>query len=66
MREKLPPAAFEQWLEIKEAADYCGISRQFLDEHRGDGIGPPCHQRGRKFIFCRRELDEWMKQKRIP
>ena len=60
---KPPPSAFEEWLTVKEAADYCGASRQFLEVHRSDNIGPRAHQRGRKFIYRRRDLDEWIKRK---
>jgi len=55
---------FEEWLTVKQAAAYCGVSRWFLSDHRGDGIGPPYHQRGVRILYTRPELDEWIKRNR--
>ena len=60
----VPASAYEEWLTVKEASAYCGVSRQFLEANRYNEKAPPAHRRGRKFIYCQRELDEWKKQQR--
>lgn len=54
----------EEWLEMKKATRFLGVSRQFLYEHRDDGCGPPFHRRGRRIIFSKKELEDWIDKNR--
>lgn len=53
------------WISIKEAANLCGVSRQWLYDHRRDGLGPPRHKRAFKDIYLRREVLDWIERQRI-
>jgi predicted DNA-binding transcriptional regulator AlpA len=62
---KIPDSAFEEWASIDEAAEFIGMSRGFLFDHRTDGKGPKCQRRGRKIVYRRRDLERWIEQQRI-
>jgi predicted DNA-binding transcriptional regulator AlpA len=53
-----------EWVRIKEAAHLCGVSRDWLGDHRTDGAGPPFHLRGGKVIYNRAELEVWIASQR--
>jgi predicted DNA-binding transcriptional regulator AlpA len=55
---------FDDWMTTKQAAAFCGITRQFLWEHRDDGIGPPYHLRGAKLLYSKSELTAWINNQR--
>lgn len=55
---------FDDWLTVKQAADFCGVSRQFLYLHRGDGHAPPYHKRGAKVLYSKKELLAWIDKQR--
>lgn len=61
----LTDKTYQEWLSVKAAADFCGVSRQFLFDHRKDGTGPQAHKRGRKFVYSKIELERWIESQKI-
>ena len=53
------------WLEVKQVAAKIGVSRMYLWRHRRDGQAPPAHQRGRKVLYLRSEVEQWMREQRV-
>jgi hypothetical protein len=41
------------------------VSRMYLWRHRRDGQAPPAHQRGRKVLYLRSEVEQWMREQRV-
>lgn len=50
----------ENWLNIKQAANYLGVSVWWLWQKRKDDNGPPFERWSpRKIMYCQDKLDEW-------
>lgn len=49
-----------QFIDTDAAAEYCGISRSFLEKRRLAGNGPPFTKIGRRVVYSRALLDEWL------
>lgn len=49
-----------EYLCIKEAARYTGLSRQWFEQARHKGDGPPYIKLGRAVRYKRSELDAWL------
>ena len=58
-----PPCA--EYLSVREAATYLGLSKAQLDIWRSKGVGgPPWYKHGHLVKYRRSELDAWMAPKR--
>ncbi len=54
-------------MRVKQAAEYCGLSKSFLDKARIYGGGPAFMRLGRSIIYNTEDLDRWLSsQKYIP
>ena len=51
-----------EYLNTHEAADYLGVSRQYLEAARYRGEGPPVSRVGRLCRYRKSALDSWMKR----
>jgi excisionase family DNA binding protein len=47
-------------LSQREAAAYCGLSPRTLERARVTGEGPPYAKLGRRVLYRRPDLDEWI------
>lgn len=47
-------------MRVKQAAEYCGLSKSFLDKARIYGGGPAFMRLGRSVIYSSIDLDVWM------
>lgn len=47
-----------------EAADYLGVSASFLNNHRTAGNGPMFIRLGRKVLYAKGDLDDFLNQNR--
>ena len=54
----------ESYLTTKQAADYLGVSHQFLEINRCKGGGPPFIKLSRLVRYKKSDLDEWMNKHR--
>jgi hypothetical protein len=52
-------------LDRSQAADYLGIARQTLATWAMLGRGPAYHKLGRKVVYLRRDLDDYIRSCRI-
>ena len=52
------------YLNTTQAAEYIGMSRQFLEIARHKGSGPNYHKLMRAVRYRREDLDEWMTRHR--
>ena len=50
------------WLNVGDAAEHLGVSKQTLHRWRGIGEGPPCHKIGQNLRYDRQELDAWTRE----
>jgi len=53
-----------EYLNTQKAADYLGVSRQFLEISRCKGVGPTFIKLSRLVRYKRNDLDEWMNKHR--
>jgi len=49
-----------EYLGVREAAEYLGLSKQQLDVHRMKRTGPAFHKVGRRVLYAIRDLRTWM------
>ena len=54
----------KQYLNIKQAADFIGVSRQTLDLWRRNGEGPAVHRVGTRVLYSVADLRAFMAEKR--
>jgi excisionase family DNA binding protein len=47
-------------LSQQEAADYCGLSPRTLERARVTGEGPPYAKLGRRVLYRRSDLEDWI------
>lgn len=52
------------WLVSKQVAPMLGISHRTLERWRSTGYGPPFHKPGRKILYSKSEVEEWLAGKR--
>lgn len=53
------------YMDTKEAAEYLGVSRQFLEKARSRGAGPAYHALTTRCIrYTRADLDAWVAERR--
>lgn len=57
-------AEFSNRMTVRQAAEYIGVERQFLDRRRNDGTGPEYLKLGRLVFYERTLLDEWISAQR--
>lgn len=53
---------YKTYFKNQEAADYLGVSPQWLDLARYKGNGPKFHKLGRMIRYSKAELDAFMRQ----
>ncbi|WP_425079865.1 helix-turn-helix transcriptional regulator [Ruegeria denitrificans] len=53
-----------EYLNIEEAADFIGVSRQSLDRWRMDASGPAVHRVGRRVMYSISDLRSFMDEHR--
>lgn len=53
------------YLDTPEAAEYLGVSPQFLEGARHRGDGPPYSRLVRRVKYTRDDLDNWMLKRRL-
>ena len=53
-----------RYLGTKEAAAYLGLSWKTLEKLRVTGKGPPYAKAGRRVIYDRHDLDEWVAERK--
>jgi hypothetical protein len=51
-------------LDVQQAAEYCGVSKSFLDKARCTGDGPTFHAIGRRRLYSEGDLDAWLAERR--
>ncbi len=56
--------ADKPYLNTTEAAEYLGVSPQFLEGARHRGEGPPYSRLVRRVKYIRTDLDAWMQKRR--
>ena len=62
MNESIEVSSFPDGrMDVKNAAEYLGLSQKTLAMKRSQGTGPQFIKRGRIFYF-REDLDEWLMQ----
>ncbi len=54
-----------EFLNIDEASNFIGVSRQTLDKWRMDGNGPAIHRVGRRVLYSIPDLMAFMEKHRI-
>ncbi|BCO08591.1 hypothetical protein GF1_09670 [Desulfolithobacter dissulfuricans] len=59
VRRKLQPIA----LNGSDAGRYLGISESMMRKMRSDGSGPPYKTIGRKIVYLRSDLQQWLENK---
>lgn len=47
-------------LRVKQAAEYCGLSKSYLDKARCYGGGPAYMKLGASVIYSTADLDAWL------
>lgn len=47
-------------MRVRQAAEYCGLSKSFLDKARIYGGGPAFIRLGRSIIYSSADLDTWL------
>lgn len=60
IEEKLSAPMQREYLNIDEAAEFIGVSRQTLDKWRMDATGPAVHRVGRRVLYSIADLREFM------
>ena len=52
-------------LRVKQAAEYCGLSKSYLDKARCYGGGPAYMKLGASVIYSTDDLDAWLAASRL-
>lgn len=47
-------------MSTSEAAKFLGVSRQWLEIHRNDDVGPPFSKVGKLYKYRRTSLENWL------
>lgn len=63
-KHQLDPSSTPEYLNTQQAADYLGVSHQFLEISRCKGGGPPFIKLSRLVRYKKCDLDEWMNKHR--
>lgn len=58
-------AAPREFLDIPEAAEFLGVSRQLLDQWRMERSGPAFHRVGRRVTYAIADLRAFMAARRV-
>jgi predicted DNA-binding transcriptional regulator AlpA len=54
-------------MRVQQAAEYCGLSKSFLNKARCYGGGPAFMRLGRSIVYSSADLDSWLaSQKQQP
>jgi hypothetical protein len=63
---EIAAANSEEYLDTKAAAEFIGLSKQFLEcgRSKGDPNQPPYMKVGRRVIYSRSELTKWLRHRR--
>lgn len=65
VREMVLNAVAPEYLSVRQASTYLGLSKAQLDVWRSKGCGgPPFYKHGHLVKYKRTELDSWMASKR--
>jgi len=62
VREVLNFIESDRFMDLKEAAEYLPLSERTIRQHLGE---IPCFRYGKKIIFKKSELDQWMETFRV-
>lgn len=62
MNVRIP--AESPYLSTRQAAEYLGVSRGWLETLRSRGAGPAYARIGARIIYDRRDLDRWVDSQR--
>ncbi len=62
VREVLIYLETDRFMDLKEAAEYLPLSERTIRQHLNE---IPCFRYGRKVIFKKSELDQWMETFRV-
>ncbi len=60
IEEKLSVSPQREYLNIDEAAEFIGVSRQTLDRWRMEATGPAVHRVGRRVLYSLVDLRAFM------
>ncbi|MEM6563235.1 MAG: helix-turn-helix domain-containing protein [Pseudomonadota bacterium] len=60
IEEKLSAPPQREFLNIDEAAEFIGVSRQTLDKWRMEATGPAVHRVGRRVLYSIADLRDFM------
>lgn len=55
---------FRRKLDVWAAAAYCGVSKSYLDKLRSAGGGPTYIKIGRRIVYAREDVDDWLTARR--
>ena len=64
IEEKLSAPMQREYLNIDEAAEFIGVSRQTLDKWRMEATGPAVHRVGRRVLYSIADLRDFMQTKK--
>ena len=53
-----------RYLDTRQAAAYLGLSSRMLRTMRAEGEGPPYARAGRRVIYDRLDLDDWVARRK--
>ena len=53
-----------RYLDTRQAAAYLGLSSRMLRTMRAEGEGPPYARAGRRVIYDRFDLDDWVARRK--
>ena len=59
-----PSAGRRRMLNARRAAEYCGVSKSFLDKARCTGYGAPLHKIGRRCLYDAADLNAWLAEQK--
>ncbi len=62
VREVLNLIQSDRYMDLKEAAEYLPLSERTIRQHLNE---IPCFRYGKKIIFKKSELDQWMESFRV-
>ena len=65
INQALVPNGGTIYMDTPEAAEYLGVSKQYLEGARHSGTGPPFSRLVRRVKYTRADLDAWMASRRL-
>jgi excisionase family DNA binding protein len=62
---KASDEGLKHFINVKEAADYLGVSKSYLDKLRLSGGGPVFHKLGSRVFYRKDDLTAWVRSRRF-